>query len=366
MSQRIPRGYLNSREAAYQSRYSIRHVRELATQGHINSVRDDERVYVSAKDLKNYLVQSKRFLSLDDAVRESEYSRDHLKNLARKGALGRIKIGHLVYIFAEDLKNYIQPKGFLTLEEASNATGYTRRYFGNLANDGIIESVRRHEKIFVSSQDVEKYKLPKEYISQEDASKITGFTADHLKRAANKGLIRGTRHFRKVYFHKEDIVGYGRPPEGYLSLNAAAKKSGYGISHLSSLATQGRIGSVRKGKRVYISAEELKDYREHPGFLTLEESVQRSGYTPHYLRQFIKEQNVRTIKRRSRVMYSAEDLGVNISAQEIIEHILAWYDQEAIRNDSNDATAQAIRGGLASEGLKISLERIIRSVERFG
>ena len=250
------------------------------------------------------------YLSLDDAVRESKYSRDHLNQLARSGTLGREKIYNKLYFSAGDLTDYLHPTGFLTLKEASVATGYARRYFGNLANERTIESVRRHEKIFVPSQDVERFKLPEGYLSQEEAVAKTGFTADHLKRAANKGLIRGILHHRKVYFRRADIEGYRQPPEGYLSLNDAASSSRYSVSHLSSLAIQGRIGSVREGKRVYISTGDVENYSliQSKKFLSLDDAVKKSEYSRGYLRELVRKGTLGRIKIGHLVYISAEDL----------------------------------------------------------
>jgi hypothetical protein len=252
------------------------------------------------------------YTSIDEAVRKTNYSRNHLNKLGMVGTIRRYNVGNNVYLFSADLDEYLHPKGFLTLKQAAEMTGYNWRYFNDLANNGLITSRKQHGKVFVSEKGVKKYILKKGYISQKEAIEITKYTADHLRREANRGIIRSVMHHHTVFFNAKDIKNYRQPPRGFLSYEEAHSKSGYAVSTLSIFATNGVIRRVNVGGINYVSLRDIEQYKNSKkppiGFLSTSVAAKKVSYSQCYVVELAVTKKIDSVKINGKHYVSYKDL----------------------------------------------------------
>ena len=119
------------------------------------------------------------YLTLDDAVSMSGYKPTYLMQLAREGHIERIEEQQGIFRFsARDLRNYIRPRGYLTVEEAVQETGFDKPYLRKLAREKRVRSVKKHRQVFLFARDMAKLKVPEGYLRPEEAARPTRIDQD--------------------------------------------------------------------------------------------------------------------------------------------------------------------------------------------
>jgi|SRR3989338_1041858 len=261
-------------------------------------------------------IPPKGHLTLEGAVNTSGYKPDYLMQLAREGAIARIKQDGIYYFSAKDLREYNHPRGYLTIEEAAEETGLPEKYLGNLARKNHIKSLKKHRRVFLRKTDVEKLKAPEGYLPLEEAVKEVGYVADYLKRLARQGLIRKIAIRGQIYLSSEDIAKYNQNPEGYLSPEEATRESGYSHGGLRRLARNGHIKTAPRHGIVYFYAEDIQKLKVPEGFLSLEEAAKQSEFSIQQIKYKIKTDSIQSTKIGGKRYVSAEDLGIRLEKQE--------------------------------------------------
>lgn len=254
-------------------------------------------------------------LTLQQAVTISGYTPAYLKQLTREGHIGRIEQQGIIYFSAKGLENYIQPRGYLTIEEGVKETGFNARYLRKLAREKHIRSIKKHRRTFLFTRDVKKLIVPEGFVTPEEAADIGGYVAEYLVKLSRQGTIKRAVAHGKIYLSLEDVRKYGRDPEGYFIPEEASSLSGYSAVHLRRLAKRGFIGSTQRHGIIYFSAQDIDELKAPEGFLTLKEAVRRGEFSIAQIKYRIRVNSIRSTKTGIKRYVSAEDLGINLEEQ---------------------------------------------------
>lgn len=144
-------------------------------------------------------------------------------------------------------------KKYITVRRASEISGYTRDYIGQLARSGKIEARRLERAWFVSEDSLLRHKdeadqyipMPpvferkepeiresfvgldgKEYISAKRASHITGYNQDYVSQLAREGKIHSQQVAGRWYVIREEIVNHKKESDALLA-RVQAEASGF-------------------------------------------------------------------------------------------------------------------------------------------
>lgn len=125
-------------------------------------------------------VPPKGYLTLEEAVNKSGYKPTYLMQLAKDGHIKRIEQQGIFYFSARSLDTYIQPSGYLTIEKSARITGFNTSYLRRLAREKRIRSIKKRRKFFLLARDVNKLIVPEGFVTPEEAADIGGYIAEYL------------------------------------------------------------------------------------------------------------------------------------------------------------------------------------------
>lgn len=256
------------------------------------------------------------YLTLEEAVNKSNYKPDYLKQLARNGTIRHIEQDGVFYFSARSLRYYIQPSGYLTIGESAKVTGFNAAYLRRLAREKRIKSIKKRRQVFLFARDVNKLIIPEGFVTPKEAADIAGYVDEYLVNLSRREFIGRAMVHGKIYLSLEDAKKYGRDPEGYLGPEEASNLSGYSANHLRRLVKKGVIGSTLRHGIIYFSAQDVEELKVPEGFLPLEEAVRQSEFSIGQIKYQIKMDRIRSTVKHGKSYVSAEDLGIKLEMQE--------------------------------------------------
>ncbi len=155
---------------------------------------------------------------------------------------------------AEELN--LEGKTFISAKRASELTGYTRDYVGQLARGGKIEARRIDRVWFIERDSLLKHKV------QADQYIPTPPPVSSIAQPHNPNAI---------------VSLDGRE---FISAKRASDLFGYNADYISQLARDGRIDSKQIGGRWYVDRTQIFDHKKKNDSLLASVQSQAVGYVP--------------------------------------------------------------------------------------
>ena len=178
-------------------------------------------------------------------------------------------------------------KTYLSSRRASEISGYTQDYIGQLSRANLVDAERIGGLWYVSIESLNSYKIKAEqyvpeppkhvpysdpeslisfdgmdYISASRASKVTGYNQDYVGQLARSGKIMSRQVGNRWYVEREGILAHKREKDALL---AAVQKESVGIRYPSGPADEmNEPGDANTGLYTYSSGNEQKDLIASP------------------------------------------------------------------------------------------------------
>lgn len=213
-----------------------------------------------------------------------------------------------VGVFIMPVGEQTPPKGYITLDEAVDRSDYTPRYLMQLAREGNIGRIEQQGIFYFSARSLQNYIQPHGYLTIGESARVTGFNPDYLEKLARKRRIKSVKKRRRVFLLARDVKKL-IIPEGFVSPEEATDNAGYVAEYLIRLSRQGVIRRMVIHGQLYLSLEDIRKYNQNPqGYLSPQEATRESGYSHGGLRRLARKGRIRTTTRHEIVYFLAEDI----------------------------------------------------------
>ena len=150
------------------------------------------------------------YVDLEGAVKYSNYSPAHIKDLARKEIIFRSERDNIQYFSTRDLILYGKvPEGYMSLKEGSRHYNYSNSHFGKLVKKYEIPSIKVLGAVYFSVKDFEEFlKIPNGHESLDEACKTSTFSRDTMRKLLNKEKVEGFKKWNMWYISKDSLKEY--------------------------------------------------------------------------------------------------------------------------------------------------------------
>jgi hypothetical protein len=199
-------------------------------------------------------------------------------------------------------------EGYVTLDSAVLISDYKPQHLMALGQKGEIGRIKHDGIFYFSVLDLQNYIQPDGYLTIKQAVLQTGFKASYLQRLAREGRIKSVSRRRRTFLSSSSLVKL-IVPEGYVRPEEAAEESAYAADYLIRLSRQGVIRRKTVHGDLYLSLADIGKFQQNPeGYLSPEEAMDRTSYSHGNLRKLAREGTIGTTLMLGIIYFSAEDI----------------------------------------------------------
>ncbi len=188
------------------------------------------------------------------ASRVVERDTTSINRHARKGAIRNFVWNGIRYLCADDIK----PDGYLYVEEAAAAKGYTVEWMHKLAEAGTFDKVYRLGRLLLSAHDASNYgELPEGFITHKEAE-LRYASRPTLIKWVSSGRVETVDLPLGYGMRESDLIKAKSPPRGYISWAEARKKFSYSERYLRQIAATLPVRKKKVCKQVFLRRADLE------------------------------------------------------------------------------------------------------------
>lgn len=144
---------------------------------------------------------------------------------------------------------------------------------------------------------------PEGYVTVEAAAKLAGISDKAMLGRAHTGSVPSIRIGARIYIRMDDARRAKDgpvPPDGFVRVDEAAELAGVSAAFVQAEAREGRISRRIVGGAAYVRADDMEQYLIPEGYITIEAAAEIEGVSEGAIRGRVAEGNLGAFWRGSR------------------------------------------------------------------